>query len=656
MARVPNRNVDTALAFQPERPQMIDALRGWDDTLAMLQGGVPYAEPVTNVIAGGVLQLTGPVVLVDTEGAAASDDLERVDLTTVAPGRLVYLAPASASRAVVLKHQASGGTGNGEFVLPGGQDLTLTDPTLWAPCRRVGDQLVFGGLMGDRPEPGKLAPLTADVDMQGKSAINTKPKRVTIAGTSYTLQLGDRGKNLVFTSMSGCAITAPNSGAGWADGDEIFWEQQGGPLTFAVVGGGKPAHPLDHDRGLGAPSRGVLWLKSASSMAWCLQGATTALEPGSAIERTWLRQEVATSVQTDAASTAWKNACQLVHTPGDNERWLYIANGRWQSNGGQSNNGAQCRLQLAGAGPLIGPPRYATQYDTVPFCIAKAYGTSPGAQTINLDLMSASASYVSQLGQPEIQALRLETDEFMDVVATINATTNTYVDVVTSTHTLAADDYVALAFAEFKANDVNGTIMELQIDGATRHFKDMQRNAAFPGYYLAVLPFTATAASHTLVLKGRSRTAGVSTTFNHAGIVLLKKSRFQEMFWVYDGTETGDINAIIFADRVTLTPTLQGGWNYLVLANAAGWQSVESSAGGCKIKLSQNDVTVGQEVRQHTRVGSYHTPVSFLASKVITKVATGAEAFALEYASTRTDDNIRVKATGIVVLALKRAT
>lgn len=654
-AAVPSTNIDDALSYVETTPQLGQAKQGWDAMKAMLLGGAPYAEPLVQEVESGTLALYGPNVRVDTEAGTPTDDLERIDLTSIAQGREFRLSIATATRSIRIRHKINGGTGAGEFVLPGDTDVTLTDVAIWATFRRVGDQIVMEKPLGADGTPGALPPLTQDVDMRGYSPIGGKPKRVPISATTYTVGLGDRGKNLYFTNASGCAVTLPASAAVWADGDEIFWEQQGGPLTFAVAGGGKPAHALEHDRGLGAPSRGVVWLKSTSPWAWCLQGQTTALEAGAVIERTWLRQEVATSVLTDAGSTAWKNACQLLHTPGDNERWLYIANGRWQSGGGQAVNGAQCRLQLGGAGPQIGPARYSTQYDSIPFVIGKAYGAGPAAQTINLDIQSANATYTAQAAQPEIQALRLEADEWMDLVTTVTAPTNTNIDVVTSTHTLEADDYVALAFTEWRSSDVQGSLIELQIDGVTRHAKDMQRNAAYTGYYLAVIPFTATAASHSLVLKGRSRTSGQNTVFNHAGIALLKKSRFEEMFWVYNDIESNDTTATAFADRVTLAPTLQAGWHYWVLANAATYVGGEGSATGALVRLTNNDTVQGPDARQHSRIINYHAPVDFLASKIVQKTATGAESLAIEYASQRVDDIIRVKSTAIVVLALKRS-
>lgn len=71
----------------------------------------------TATIAAGVLTLAGSVQAVDTEAAAASDDVDTI--AGLADGQVGYLYIANAARNVVLKH------GSGNVVCPGGFDITL---------------------------------------------------------------------------------------------------------------------------------------------------------------------------------------------------------------------------------------------------------------------------------------------------------------------------------------------------------------------------------------------------------------------------------------------------------------------------------------------------------------------------------------------------
>lgn len=60
---------------------------------------------------------------VDTEGAAASDMLERIGLETLPDGSLLHLRAEDPARAVTVRHGAGG---NGEILLLGGSDLGLS--------------------------------------------------------------------------------------------------------------------------------------------------------------------------------------------------------------------------------------------------------------------------------------------------------------------------------------------------------------------------------------------------------------------------------------------------------------------------------------------------------------------------------------------------
>lgn len=86
-------------------------------------GNVDFAAISALTISSGSVTVTQNWHSVDTEGAAASDDLATILATNVTDGFLLYLRQANDARDVTLKH----GTGN--IQCPGGVDMVLADAT-----------------------------------------------------------------------------------------------------------------------------------------------------------------------------------------------------------------------------------------------------------------------------------------------------------------------------------------------------------------------------------------------------------------------------------------------------------------------------------------------------------------------------------------------
>lgn len=80
---------------------------------------------------------TTRVIDVDTEGAAATDNLLSIVTTNVPDGGLVALRNANTARAVVVKHTASPAAGQINLS-NGGGDFTLADRKTWLILRRTG--------------------------------------------------------------------------------------------------------------------------------------------------------------------------------------------------------------------------------------------------------------------------------------------------------------------------------------------------------------------------------------------------------------------------------------------------------------------------------------------------------------------------------------
>lgn len=117
---------------------------------------------------------SGGIFTIDTEAAAASDNLATIALTNFPDGSVLIVRPASSARLVVVKHAAGG---SGQILLRTGGDFTLGDTTHWLCLKRTGTSW---------QELWRMPALVW-------GAIDTKTG-------SYTLTAADRGKVIDATS------------------------------------------------------------------------------------------------------------------------------------------------------------------------------------------------------------------------------------------------------------------------------------------------------------------------------------------------------------------------------------------------------------------------------------------------------------------------
>lgn len=104
---------------------MIDGLFGpIVETIRQLPGG---SAPVVLTIAAGSVTPTLGFHLIDTEAAAAADDLTHIAITNHPPGRILTIGQADPARVVTVRH---GEGGSGEIYTIDGADLVLTGRTL----------------------------------------------------------------------------------------------------------------------------------------------------------------------------------------------------------------------------------------------------------------------------------------------------------------------------------------------------------------------------------------------------------------------------------------------------------------------------------------------------------------------------------------------
>lgn len=130
MTALPSDNyISNASRTVAEQKVALESLR---DVHAELPGGV--ANTTLTIATGSVTPIAG-VHIIDTEGAAASDDLANIVTTNHPDGRVLLIRNANNSRSVVVKHNAGGA---GQISLVDSADLTLSDTTMVLALQRVG--------------------------------------------------------------------------------------------------------------------------------------------------------------------------------------------------------------------------------------------------------------------------------------------------------------------------------------------------------------------------------------------------------------------------------------------------------------------------------------------------------------------------------------
>lgn len=95
-----------------------------------------YAADSTITIASGVVIPTQGNHAVDTEGAAATDDLTNITATNLNAGRMLILTGVNPARVVVLKNAAGG---SGQLHLYGGLDFSLSSADIFITFKRIGN-------------------------------------------------------------------------------------------------------------------------------------------------------------------------------------------------------------------------------------------------------------------------------------------------------------------------------------------------------------------------------------------------------------------------------------------------------------------------------------------------------------------------------------
>jgi hypothetical protein len=189
-------------------------------------GGAPIASVE---IVSGLATLAGSVTSIDTESAAAADDLTRLSVDDLANGRIVVIRSVNASRVVTVKH-AFGGIGQINLRL--GNDIVLDDPKKTLVLVRNGhvwDELI--GFLGSDPAPH----LSADLNVRAKKITTTTVNGDIViepngAGTLVALTAG-KGFGKTGTRW-GSSFVSNISATDWVRTAALDTESGGGTLAI----------------------------------------------------------------------------------------------------------------------------------------------------------------------------------------------------------------------------------------------------------------------------------------------------------------------------------------------------------------------------------------------------------------------------------------
>jgi hypothetical protein len=113
-----------------------------NDMLAAMREMLGGEAVTTLTIASGVITPSRAVHLVDTEGSAAADDLDRIANTNHPDGRVVIIGTVDAARDVTVRHGLATSGANLRILLAGGVDLVLSDPSMRLVLQRRGTDWV----------------------------------------------------------------------------------------------------------------------------------------------------------------------------------------------------------------------------------------------------------------------------------------------------------------------------------------------------------------------------------------------------------------------------------------------------------------------------------------------------------------------------------
>jgi hypothetical protein len=144
-----------------------------DPLLSTLLGGEELSAGASTelTIASGAVTATGSVHTIDTEGDAASDDLDTISGSEA--NRLYLIRPASAARTVVIRDNS---VGSGNIYTPHSQSISLAEAEDWALLASDGTKLSVVGFRTKAANGGGMGVIVGLL-----SALTTTDKASAVA-------------------------------------------------------------------------------------------------------------------------------------------------------------------------------------------------------------------------------------------------------------------------------------------------------------------------------------------------------------------------------------------------------------------------------------------------------------------------------------------
>jgi len=542
---------------------------------------------------------------------------------------------------------------NGEINLITGADILIDREDDWLWLQRRGN--VFFQI---RPIGfAQTEKLTKDLDMNGFRAYNGGYRLITLAGPTTTLAPGHRGHQVVNTGNLTVTLPAaqPASGQQWKLGDVVSFRQESANCIFTPAAGAILRNIDAHDRGRGIGAKMEIELiQITPNFVWSLCGMTQLVGGGPAtIEREFVTVESLATISTDASSLAWKNAFRLTHTPPDSSTWLYLCHANFGETANQATGLGEARFVNGSSVQGFGMPNSLAMRFAPLLMKGVAYGASPGAQNIDLDIKSGLDTNTVSTSLCRILGLKLEAGEFLQLTAggVDNVTTTSYTVKCSMTQTFEADDYFVFAWAEFNPPDDVVSFMSIRvvIDGSAKNEQIQAKNTKKSGYYGSINTVLFTAGAKTITIDAKCEGA-FNSSIQNMGICVLRADRFQDVATANDGTVTTTASTT-YADKVTVTKSLASGWEYLILGDMGLMLDSSTSTTGAKGQLIRNGTRLGHQCETGARVANVYLPVSFGAMEVVQRNL-ASDVFAVQAASKRTSETATAKEATLLVLSL----
>lgn len=294
-----------------QNPEMKQAMEDLNAQLLESPGG--NVESTLTIVSGSITPTRG-LHSIDTEAAAATDDLTNINQTNHPDGRLFFLRAANSARDVIVKHGAGG---TGQILLGDSTDLTLVDTTMWLVLLRSGTTWVEVGRFYGAQTRQLPAPTTANKEMIPE---------VNSAGTGFQLAAPRTRRNVVING--GCRVAqraAPSISGSY---------QYGKTDRFAAKADGTPT--------AGSINNAATALLGTSGFASKLAGITTG-----ASGAVYWRYRIESADVQHLINQAAQIACRVYHDVGSAKNFTLIVNKADASNDFTSVTNIQSGLAVS---------------------------------------------------------------------------------------------------------------------------------------------------------------------------------------------------------------------------------------------------------------------------------------------------------------------